>query len=147
MSEKLRPKVCNKNTYHTWGINMKNIFFLNQTDKINTHLKKKHITTKHSNIMNVAVMYIFSTEWRMLECCYFWRGMKTYFSSVLMMLISSQSKTCKWNVRTQLSKLFYGGGKGSLRTKCLKKRESTQLVTSLTLRSFTGFSRIISTLS
>lgn len=75
------------------GYKYENIFFKNQTDKINAHLKKKkHITTKHSNIMNVAVMYIFSTEWRMLECCYFWRGMKTYFSSLLMMLISSQAK-------------------------------------------------------
>lgn len=114
---------------HGRGLNMKHIK-IRPTNLIPT--LQKHITTKHSNIMNVVVMYIFfpPTEWRMLQCCYFWRGMKTYFSSLLMMLISSQSKTCKWNVWTQLSKLFYGGGKGSLRTKCVHKRDSTQLVTS-----------------
>ena len=69
--------------------------------------------------------------------------------SLLMMLISSQSKTCKWNVWTQLSKLCYGGGGGggggvhlgqSVWIKKKKKlerererereRDSTQLVTS-----------------
>lgn len=94
---------------------------------------QKHITTKHSNIMNVVVMYIFFPSLSD-ECCnavIFWRGMKTYFSSLLMMLISSQSKTCKWNVWTQLSKLFYGGGKRFTQDKVFaKERDSTQLVTS-----------------
>lgn len=125
ISEKLKPKFfCNKNTHHTsiGGLNMKHIKIW-PTNLIPT--LQKHITTKHSNIMIVIVMYIFSpTEWWMLQCCYFWRGMKTYFSSLLMMLISSQSKTCKWNVWTQLSKLFYGGGKGSLRTMCLQKKKT-----------------------
>lgn len=114
---------------HGRGLNMKHIKIW-PTNSIPT--LQKHITTKHSNIMNVVEMYIFffPTERRMQQWCYFWRGMKTYFSSLLMMLISSQSKTCKWNVWTQLSKLYYGGGKGSLRTKCSQKRDSTQLVTS-----------------
>lgn len=94
---------------------------------------QKHITTKHSNIINMVVMYMFffvSNERGMQQRCYFWRGLKTYFSTLLMMLISSQSKTCKWNVRTQLSKLLVGGGKGPLGTKCLQKGDSAQLVTS-----------------
>lgn len=108
------------------GLNMKHTK-IRQTHLIPT--LQKHITTKHSNIMNVVVMYIlFSTEWQTLQWCYFWRGMKTYFSSLLMMLISSQSKTCKWNVWRQLSKLFYGGGKGAAQRVCI--RDSAQLVTS-----------------
>lgn len=74
-------------------------------------------------------MYIFPLSDGCCNAVIFWRGMKTYFSSLLMMLISSQRKTCKWNVWTQLSKLFYGGGKGSLRTKCWPKKDSIQLVT------------------
>lgn len=113
-------------------LNMKNIKIW-PTSLIPT--LQKHITTKHSNIMNLVVMYIFSLPHWVTDAAmllFFWRGIKTYFSSPLMMLISSQSKTCKWNVCTQLSKLFYGSGKGSHRTKCLggKKREGTQLVTS-----------------
>lgn len=115
---------------HGRGLNMTHIRIW-PTNVIPT--LQKHITTKHSYIMNlpvnVQVFFHPSTERQMQQRCYFWRGMKTYFSSLLMMLISSQSKTCKWNVWTQLSKMFYGGGKSSLWTKCLQKRDSTQLVT------------------
>lgn len=48
---------------------------------------QKHITSKHSSVINMVAMYrvFLAAEWWMQQRCYFWRGMKTYFSSLLMM--------------------------------------------------------------
>lgn len=62
----------------------------------------------------------------MLECIFFfsffeeeWKHTSAHWWQCL---ISSQSKTCKWTARTQLSELFITGRwrKGSHRTKCLQ---------------------------
>lgn len=98
----------------------------------------------------------------MLECSFFfsffeeeWKHTSAHWWQYL---ISSQSKTCKWTARTQLSELFITGRwrKGSHRTKCLQgERIRTTCYVPLsphttytrthyqTLCPFTGLSQII----
>lgn len=134
ITEQLKPKFfCYKNTHHTCIGGSKYETHKNLTNKFNTHFAKTHYNQTLQHNERGSNVHFFFTEWRMLQCCYFWRGMKTYFSSLLMMLISSQSKTCKWNVWTQLSKLFYGGGKGSLGQSVCKRETAHNLLLLLTL--------------
>lgn len=64
----------------------------------------------------------------MQQRCYFWRGMKTYFSSLLMMLISSHSPnmqmkcaiTIKWIVLRRWGTVQAGRA-------CLQNRDGAQL--------------------
>lgn len=104
-----------KTLFDTWlssrperlGINTTNTTSRDVSERSNTRKEKKnkaptnliptlqkHITSKHSSVMNVVVMsrfFFLAAEWWMQQPCYFWRGMKTHFSSLLMMLISSHS--------------------------------------------------------
>lgn len=88
---------------HGWVGNMKHIKKkISPTNLIPT--LQKHITSKHSSVMNMAAMYRFflAAEWWMQQRCYFWRGMKTYFSSLLMMLICSQSPNMQMKCATTI---------------------------------------------
>lgn len=74
----------------------------------NTYLMSTLMRTHHGKNTRGSNV-LFSPYWVMdAQSCYFWRGMKTYFSTLLT-VISSQSKTCKWNVWTQWSKRLHWG--------------------------------------
>lgn len=75
----------------------------NPTNKFNTHFTKTHYKQtleRNENGRNVQVFL--AAEWWMKQRCYFWRGMKTYFSSLLMMLICSQSPNMQMKCATTI---------------------------------------------
>lgn len=75
----------------------------NPTNKFNTHFTKTHYKqTLERNEHGPNVQVFLATEWWMQQRCYFWRGMKTYFSSLLMMLICSQSPNMQMKCATTI---------------------------------------------
>lgn len=90
---------------HGWVGNMKHTLKKkkNPTNKFNTHFTKTHYKQtleRNENGRNVQVFL--AAEWWMKQRCYFWRGMKTYFSSLLMMLICSQSPNMQMKCATTI---------------------------------------------
>lgn len=78
----------------------------NHTNKFNTHFTKTHYKqTLECNERARNVQGFLAAEWWMQQRCYFWRGMKTYFSALLMMLICSQSPNMQMKCATTIKRI------------------------------------------
>lgn len=97
------------------------------TNKFNTHFTKTHYKQtleRNENGRNVQVFL--AAEWWMQQRCYFWRGMKTYFSSLLMMLICSQSPNMQMKCATTIKWIVLRRW-GTVQAACLQNRDGAQL--------------------